>query len=278
MSVGAPDNLRAMASSNDKYRVDAAARAIDLLSALADADAPQRLKDLTDRLGWNKTTVYRLLRTLEERGAVREIPPQGYVLGPRTITIGQAALRALELPQVARPHLQRLHEETGETVNLALLDEDRILIVERVEGKGILGLRLQMGSTLPAYCTSVGLVLLAGLSDEEVRRRLASCAFEPWGPKTIRSMEELLDRLGTVREQGYAINDEELAIGHRAAAAPVWGHDGRVAAAINISVPAARRTRRQLVSELVPMLRGSANSISADLGAGPGARYGSAAG
>jgi IclR family pca regulon transcriptional regulator len=275
MSVGFEARV---ASPGEKYRVDAAARVIDLLSTLADADAPQRLKDLTKHLGWNKTTVYRLLWTLEERGAVREIPPQGYVLGSRTITIGQAALRALELPQVARPHLEQLHDAIGETVNLAVLDEDRILIVERVEGKEILGLRLWVGSTLPAYCTSVGLVLLAGLPDDEVRRRMAQCSFEPRGPKTLSSMSELVDRVERIRKRGYAINDEELAIGHRAAAAPIWGHEGTVVAAINISVPAARWTRRDLISALVPMLRDSANAISAELGAARDVRYRTAAG
>jgi IclR family pca regulon transcriptional regulator len=262
--------------SGDRYRVDAAARAIDLLSVLAEEDAPQRLKDLTDRLGWNKTTIYRLLRTLQERGAVREILQHGYVLGPRTITIGQAALRALELPQIARPHLERLHDDTAETVNLAVLDEDRILIVERVEGKEILGLRLRMGSTLPAYCTSVGLVLLAGLTDEEVRRRLAATRFEPRGPKSMRSTEQVVERLQLLRQQGFAINDEELAAGHRAVAAPVWGHEGKVVAALNISVPAARRSRRDLISKLVPALQATAELISAELGAAPDARYGTA--
>jgi IclR family pca regulon transcriptional regulator len=207
------------------------------------------------------------LKTLEDLRVVKEISTEGYVLGPWAIAIGQTALRTLQLPRVARPHLIRLHAATGETVNMAVLDGDRILILERIEGTEILGLRLQMGSTLPAYCTSVGQVLLAGLTDEDVRLRMADCTFDRRAPKTLGSIHELLDKLQRIRKRGYALNDEELAVGHRAAAAPVCNHDGRVVAAINVSVPAARRTRRALISEFVPMLLNAARVISAELGA-----------
>lgn len=243
---------------------------------------PARLRDLTERLGWNKTTVFRLVRTLQESGAVREVSPHGYALGPTMIRIGQAALHALQLPVVARPHLERLHSLTGETSNLAILNDDQIVIVQRVEGREILGLQLRSGSVLPSYCTSVGLVLLAGLPDEEVKRRLADCAFEARGPKSIRSMRELTERLSKVRAQGYAINDEELAAGHRAAAAPVLNHEYEIVAAINVSAPLARKSRNELMKELVPVLLEAAQAISAELGAesagGPYAHFGAPAG
>jgi IclR family transcriptional regulator, pca regulon regulatory protein len=185
------------------------------------------------------------------------------------IRIGQVAVHSLELPAVALPHLQRLHDLGGETVNLAVLHGDQILIVQRVEGTEIIGLQLRSGSVLPAYCTSVGLVLLAGLPDEAVRARFPDTGFEPRGPKSVRSMDELLPRLAKVRAAGYAINDEELAVGHRAAAAPIVNHEQEIVAAINVSAPAARRSRSQLMKELVPVLAESARAISAELGADP---------
>ena len=257
----------ATVEADERYRVDAVGRAMELLLALTSFERPIRLRELTEHLGWNKTTIFRLVRTLEEFGAVRELEGQGYVLGPALISVGQAAIRALRLPAVARPHLQRLHDLVGETVNLAVLSGNQIVIAERVEGRDILGLRIGLGSTLPSYCTSVGLVLLAGLDDAEVRQRLAGVDLEARGPKTISTMSDLFKRLEKVRGQGYALNDEELAAGHRAAAAPVLAHDGRVVAAINLSVPSARKSLRELIDDLVPRLRDTAADISRDLGA-----------
>ena len=253
-----------LAEGADRYRVDAVGRAMDLMVALATLDRPVRLKELTTRLGWNKTTIFRLVRTLEEFGAVREIE-QGYVLGPAMISIGQAATRGLKLSDVALPHMRRLHESVGETVNLAVLNGSQIVIAERLESRDILGLRIGIGSTLPAYCTSVGLVLLSGLEDERVQRLYSAAELEARGPKTIRTVPELLKRLDKVRNQAYALNDEELAAGHRAAAAPVMGDDGRVVAAINVSVPSARKSRKELIETLIPALRDAAAAISRDL-------------
>ena len=98
-----------------------------------------------------RTTIFRLLRTLEQFGAVREIEGQGYVLRPALISIGQAAIRGLQLSDVALPHMQRLHDSIGETVNLAVLSGREIVIVERLESRDTLGLRIGVGSTLPAY-------------------------------------------------------------------------------------------------------------------------------
>jgi IclR family transcriptional regulator, pca regulon regulatory protein len=238
-----------------------------LLLEVARLDRPVPLRELVARLGWTKPTVYRLLRTLEAHGALRQVRDEGYVPGPTMITVGQAALRAAELPEVAHPHLDRLHGEIGETVNMALLAGDEIVIVDRIQDRQILGLRLSVGSRLPAYCTSVGHVLLAGLGDDEIGRRLADCRFDPMGPRTLRSIQGVLQRVHQVRERGYAINDGELAVGHLAVAAPVVDHEQTTVAAINISVPLVRVSRDELVGHMVQPLLGTAAAISAELGA-----------
>lgn len=252
---------------NAKYRVESVRRALDLLAFLARANRPLPLRDIVAGLGWNKATAYRLLRTLADQSAVRELTGRGYVLGPMMVTIGQAALEVIELPEVARPHLERLHDEFQETVNLAMLDGDEVVYLSRYEGPQILGVRLQVGSRLPAYCTSLGQVLLAGLPDQEVRRRLRRTSFARRGPNTLSSRQDLFERLTLVRGQGYALNDEELAAGHRAASAPVRDHAQAVVAAINVSVSSARVSRHVLVSRLAPRLVETAAAISTDLGA-----------
>lgn len=252
--------------TDGRYRVDGAARTVELLMFLSSAGRPRTLRDLVEGLGWSKPTVYRLLRTLETCGALRHIEGKGYVLGPSMITIGQAALRAVELIGVARPHLEHLHDELGETVNLTVLDGADIVYIDRVEDKQILGVRLNVGSRLPAYCTSMGQVLLAGLSDDDIARRLTTCSFARCGPNTLRSFPALRRRLEEVRAQGYAINDEELAIGHRAAGAPVRDHEGDAVAAINVSVPAVRVSHEHLENRIVPVLVQTAEAISHQLG------------
>lgn len=249
----------------DRYHVDLVWRTIVALRYLATRDRPASLAELTSDLGWSKATVYRMIRTLETAGAVRQIDGAGYLLGPALIPVGQAALRALKLPDLARPHLQWLHDAVHETSNLAVLDDREILIVARVEDRQILGIRLEVGSRLPAYCTSVGHVLLAGLSDAEIARRFEGETFAAHGPQTISSLARLLDRLAEVREQGYALNDEELAVGHRAVAAPVVDWNGEVIAAINVSVPAARISSDEMRDRVVPLLREAARAIGRSL-------------
>jgi IclR family pca regulon transcriptional regulator len=252
---------------DERYNVEAVARAIELLLAVARLERPVPLRELVERLGWSKPTVYRLLRTLEAHGALRQSANGGYVPGPAMITVGQAALRAVELPAIGHRHLDRLHGELGETVNMAILAGDEIVIADRIEDRQILGLRLNIGSRLPAYCTSVGQVLLAGLDDDEIARRLADCRFDPLGPRTLRSVPGVLQRVDEVRKRGYAINDEELAVGHRAVAAPVVDHEGTTVAAINVSVPVARVAREELVEQMVEPLLRAAAAISNELGA-----------
>lgn len=252
-------------SPDGRYYLESVGRSIQLLDHLARCGRPQKLADLVASTGWSKPMVYRLVRTLEAHGVVRG-DRDGYFVGPTLITMGQAALDAIDLTAVAQPHLERLHELFNETVNLAILDGAEIMITHRVETQQILGLRLSVGSRLPAYCTSVGHVLLSGLDDEEVKRRLAGTSFDAIGPNTVRSMKDLMKRLHTVGRQGYAVNDEELAKGHRAAAAPVRNHADEVVAAINISVPAARILARDLRSRVVPALVEAARSLSAELG------------
>jgi IclR family pca regulon transcriptional regulator len=218
-------------------------------------------------LGWSKPTVYRLLRTLEAHGALRQASGGGYVPGPVMITVGQAALRAAELPDAARRHLERLHGEIAETVNMAILSGDEIVIIDRIEDRQILGLRLSLGSRLPAYCTSVGHVLLAGLSNDEIARRLADCKFDSVGPRTLRSIQGVLQRVEEVRQRGYAITDGELAAGHLAVAAPIVDSSADTVAAINVSVPVVRVSHDELVNHMVDPLLRAAAAISRELGA-----------
>ena len=254
--------------SPSPYAVGTVERALALITTLAEADRPLGLNELTERLELTKPTVYRLVRTLAAHGVLRQVQGEGYVLGPALISIGQAALSATRLPDIGQPHLERVHAELGETVVMTVLDGDEIVYVARRQAEQILGVRGQIGSRLPAYCTSSGQVLLSGLADDEVAIRLADRELTPRAPNTITSLGELLERLAEVRKRGFAINDQELEIGHRAVAVPIRDHAGEVCAACSVSVPVARvsvaELRRFARDTLIP----AAEALSLELGAG----------
>ena len=255
------------AGIDPRYYVETAGRALQLLEVVAANGGPTPISQIVSELAWSKPAVYRLVRTLESRAALRQHEDGGYVIGPVMITLGQMALRATGLTEVARPHLEQLREQLGETVVLTVLDDAMVVYLLRLEADEVLIPRTRLGARLPAYCTATGHALLSGLEVDEVRRRLAGETFEPKGPNTLGTLDELIARLEDVRRQGYAINDEELALGHRSVAAPIRDHNGDVVAAVSVSVAAARVSRSALARAAVDQVLPAAERISEGLGA-----------
>ena len=251
--------------ADPRYYVASVARAAHVLKAVADHNGPVSLARLAKHLVWNKAAVYRIVRTLDALGFLRSTDG-GYVPGPALITLGQAALEATGLLPVARPHLEALSEELVETVVLTVLDGPDIVYVDCIEVEAVLMTRSTVGAHLPAYCTCSGQVQLAGLTDSEVRKRLSKVDMLNRGPNTLSSMPELIQRLETIRDDGYAVNDQELAVGHRSLAVPVFSYNGKVAAALSVSVPTARVSLVNL-QRFLPALLTVAEKISRDLGA-----------
>jgi DNA-binding IclR family transcriptional regulator len=259
--------MRQADGSASPYAVGTVERAFALITALAEADRPLALNELVATLELSKPTVYRLVRTLVAHGVLRQVPAEGYVLGPALISIGQAALRATRLPEIGQPYLQRVHEELGETVVMSVLDGREIVYVARIQARQILGVRGEIGSRLPAYCTSSGHVLLSGLSDDDVAQLLAEEDMEKLAPNTITTVPRMLERLAEVRKRGYAINDEELEVGHRAVAAPIRDHADQVCASFSVSVPVARVSVTELKRFAKDTLLPATTAMSDELGA-----------
>jgi DNA-binding IclR family transcriptional regulator len=254
---------------DSRYYVDTAARTLTLLHAVAESDEPASLGALVSRLEWSKPAVYRLVRTLEAVGALRQQDSKGYVLGPSIITLGQAALRATRLHDIARPYLEELADRVGETVVLTVLDRLEVVYIDRIESDQILIPRTKLGSRLPAHCTATGQALLAGFADDEVRRMYRGRRLEARTSHTIAGLDELIDRLAKTRRRGYALNNEELAVGHRAVAAPLRNHAGEYVAAMSISVPSARVSLEQLERFATEALLPVVDRASVALGAAP---------
>ena len=196
-----------------------------------------------------------------------------YRLGPRVLDLGFSAISSMELRTISAPPLQQLSDETGRTTNMAILDGVDIVYIERCRSaqqrQREIDLDLHIGSRLPAYCTSMGKVLLAALPAHELDALLAEIEFAQRGPNTITTREALLVELQDVQETGLAVNNEELAYGLRSIAAPVRDQTGDVVAAINLAAHRSIGSVEELTVDLGPALRATANEISARTGYRP---------
>lgn len=257
-----------------EYRSRALERGIAVLRCFGVNTPELSLTEIVGRMGIPKATVFRILRTLCDAGMLERDEASGrYRVGPYALELGTAFLQALRLPSIASPYLERLAGECMESASAAILDEAQVVYVARAATRRWMSVNLQVGSRLPAYCTSMGRILLAYRPWEEVRALLARTPLVAYTPKTVTDLDRIEEILLMARAAGYAVNDEELEIGLRSAAAPILLAPGRALAAINVSAPSSRVSLDALVGEFVPRLVRTAEEISAALSrvAGAGA-------
>jgi len=251
------------AGQRPEYRVEALAKGLRILSLFDEKRPSWRVSDLAAAAGLPMPTVYRAVMTLAAEGYLDPLPDGGYRPGVRTLTLGTAALRSLDLVAIATPRLQRLAAQTGETVNLAVLSGDRVLYLIRLRNSDLVTANIQVGSTLPAVHTSIGKLLLAYLDEADLTARITDASFAAnSGPNAKVSLAGLRAELRAVREQGWAMQDEELAHGLRSVAAPVTAPGGRVLAGVNAAVQAQDWSSARIIRELRPAVLATCAEIS----------------
>jgi IclR family pca regulon transcriptional regulator len=246
-------------------------RGLAILSAFRSGRPLLGVSELGRDIGLSRSTTHRYVATLAVLGYLQQDPAtKKYRLGPRVLDLGFSAINSMELREIAAPHLRELSDETGYTVNMAILDDLDIVYVERCRssqtGQREIDLNLHVGSRLPAYCTSLGKALLAHLDADDRAQRLKRVEFRRRGPNTLTSRQALETELKRVRTEGYSTNNEELAYGLRSIAAPVLTHDGTAVAAINLAVHSSMVSSEEMVARLSPVLKAAAADISARLG------------
>jgi IclR family pca regulon transcriptional regulator len=228
------------------------------------------IADIADDLGMSRSTTHRYVITLVALGYLEQGASRKYRLALRVTDLGMSALNSTGLREHAHPYLDELRQRTSYTVSLGVLDDTDVLYVDRARslrrGQDQNGLSLQAGSRLPAYSTAMGKLLLANLPEEEQRSVLASMKLTKRGPNTIASKKALREELDEVAEEGFAVNDEELAPGLFAIAAPVRNEARDVVAAVSLSAPSSAISLEELVDALGPHLVSTADRISARLG------------
>jgi IclR family transcriptional regulator, pca regulon regulatory protein len=248
-------------------------RGLQILAVFNELRPVLGIADIARAVDLNKSTTYRYVATLARLDYLQQDPEtKKYSLGPRVADLGFAAINSMEITRVAARPLQALADETGHTVSMAVLDGSDIVYVDRRRSsRGVhlgMELNLHVGSRLPAYCTALGKVLLAYRDPATLRVLLDRTDLARRAPKTITAREQLTFALGRIRETGIGVNDEELAPGLRAIAAPVRSRSGEVIAAVSVVVPLSIATApmEQLSARLEPPLRRTTNEISARLG------------
>lgn len=243
-------------------------RAIGILFAFTPAAPERKITELSRELRLNKSTVHRLLSALGKAGLVRRDERSGgYRLGPAALDLGARFLGTLDLRTEARPHLEALAREHGESVNLAVLDGTDAISVDYVVGTNALQIVSKLGRRVPVHCSASGKALLLDLDDAALERLLGRSPFTRYTENTIANAAEFARRARLWRKQGWAFNDEETETGMRAVGVPVRDHTGAIVACISLSAPTFRMDKTR-VRVLADAALATAGAISAAIGAG----------
>ncbi|KAA6461851.1 IclR family transcriptional regulator [Acidobacteria bacterium AB60] len=210
--------------------------------------------------GISRAAIRRILLTLEQLGYV-ERSRQVYRLRTQVLRLGFSFLSSSSVVESARPVLERIAEQLHESSSMSMLDGDEIVYVARSAASRILAAGLSVGSRLPAYCTSMGRVLLAALPDDRLEKYLRELKPKAYTAKTVTRIPQLRKAIQQVRRDGYAVVDEELEAGLRSIAVPVRTRSSQVVAAINVGTHAARVDRMTLMTRCLPALQEGAQAL-----------------
>ncbi|MBX3653094.1 MAG: helix-turn-helix domain-containing protein [Ramlibacter sp.] len=245
----------------DSY-VQSFARGLEVIRSF-NAQAPQQtLSEVAERSGLTRAGARRILLTLQALGYV-QTDGRLYRLTPRILDLGFAYLSSMPIWNLAEPVMESLVARVKESCSAAVLDATDIVYVLRVPTHKIMSISLGVGSRLPAYCTSMGRVLLADLPEAELVARLEASDRQPLTRNTVTDIDALLARVAQVRRQGWCIVNQELEEGLISLAAPITNRAGRVIAALNISGQANRTNAKTAQEQLLPALLDSARTVSA---------------
>jgi IclR family pca regulon transcriptional regulator len=238
------------------------ARGLAVIRAFTQQRRPLTIAQLSMKTGIPRAAVRRCLYTLAELGYVASDDGRNFALRPRILALGHAYLTSSPLASSAQPILDQVSDAIHESCSMAILEGDDILYIARSRASTrIMSIDLGVGSRLPAYCTSMGRMLLAGLAPRELANYLSRVRLAPYTPHTLVAPERLRHVVEALRAADHAIVDQELEIGLRSISVAVRDSSGRIAAAINISVQASRVTIADMETRLKPPLVAAAHEL-----------------
>jgi IclR family transcriptional regulator, pca regulon regulatory protein len=258
------------ASTLDQYTGDpnfmtSLARGLLVIQSFTPQTPHMTISQLSVKTGLSRAAVRRCLYTLTKLGFAGAEDGSRYALRPRMLTLSNTYAASSSLSTSAQPILERMSAAHRESFSVATLDGDDIVYIARTQVSRIMAVDLHIGSRLPAYCTSMGRVLLAYLPVDQLEQYLARVELIPHTTRTVSSVEKLRLSLRNVRRNGYALVDQEFEVGLRSLAVPVYSPTGRVVATINLSGHAPRMPVFDMQTRFLPHLRNAATELSAFL-------------
>ncbi len=256
------------ASSLDVYAGDpnfmtSLARGLIVIQAFTQQTPQMTISQLSLKTGLSRAAVRRCLYTLTKLGFAGAEDGTRYGLRPRMLTLSNTYTASNGLSTSAQPILERMSAAFHESFSVATLDGDEIVYIARTTVSRVMAVDLHIGSRLPAYCTSMGRVLLAYLPPEQIEQYLARVVLTPHTTRTVTSVDKLAMLLRNTRRNGYALVDQELEVGLRSLAVPVFSPGGRVVATLNLSGSAPRMPVYDMQTRFLPHLRNAANELGA---------------
>ena len=243
-------------------------RGLAVIRAFSHDRPRMTLSDVARETGMTRAAARRFLITLEHLGYVSS-DGRMFTLRPSVLQLGYAYLSSFSLTEIAQDHLEELADGLHESCSASVLDGDDIVYIARASTNRIMTIGLSVGTRLPAYCTSMGRVLLASLESSQLEDYLGHANLRERTVHTITDVDELRDELAKVRRQGWCLLDQELEEGVRSVAVPIRDSGGRTVAAINTSAHATRVTLSTLKERFLPALQECASQINRDLGGRP---------
>ncbi|VTM14138.1 Pca regulon regulatory protein PcaR [Klebsiella pneumoniae] len=250
-----PDDL--LTGDGDPFKGDpnfmaSLARGLEVIQAFTPQRPLLSISQISQKTGIPRAAVRRCLYTLSKLGFVYAEDGKNFQLRPRILALGHAWLASTPLARSAQPVLRHLSEMLNESCSIATLDGDDILYIARASSSRIMTIDLDIGSRLPAWATSMGRVLLSHQPEEKLNDMLARVTMIRYTPQTVDSVAKLRAELKRVHQQGYALNDQELEMGLRSLAVPLFNAQGQVQAALNVGVHAGQMTAREMIERVLP--------------------------
>ena len=250
------------AFTGDPNFMTSLARGLVVIQAFTQQSPQMTISQLSIKTGLSRAAVRRCLYTLTKLGFAGAEGGSRYSLRPRMLTLSHTYTASNTLSSAAQPILERMSSALRESFSVATLDGEDIVYIARTTVSRLMAVDLHIGSRLPAYCTSMGRVLLAYLPSDQLESYLAKVVLTPYTTRTVNSIEKLRLHLRNIRRSGYAICDQEYEVGLRSLAVPVYSPSGRAVATINLSGNAQRMSVLDMQTRFLPHLRNAANELS----------------
>lgn len=255
-----------MSKKRSDYYIQSIKRAIQILNSFTSKEKELSITELSKRLNLHKSTIHRILVTLEDESLViKNQITQKYHLGIKLFELGHLVQDQMEIRTYALPVMKELAQKTEESIDLNIVSDGKRVSIEKIESPHDIRRIIQLGKSLPLYCGGSGKALLAFLPDEEIDKIIQQENLLPLGPNTITDPAKLREHLKEIRKNRYAISIEERSLGSASIAAPIWDYTRKVVASLSISGPTTRFTK-QKIPTLISLVKEAAKEISKSLG------------